>query len=277
MASNVVAVSALNPVQRNPGLKIAQLHEEILGVSLDPFLMCDCFWMSQPFFPPHPHAGISAVTYMLPESEGGFVNRDGRGDRSLILPGGLHWTEAASGMMHEEVPINPGVVSRGLQIFVNLPADLKMAEPRSYHLEPCDVPVIEFPDVHIRVLAGSLNDVQSPVQPRTVCALLDVSLRPHTTMTLPLPGNWNAFGILTQGSLSGFPAKALAAVRFVNDAEELVICTENEGARLVIFAGKPLNDPLAFGGPIVMSSAAQLQDAKRRYAAGEMGHLKASF
>jgi redox-sensitive bicupin YhaK (pirin superfamily) len=277
MKSNIEAVTAMPAVQRSPGLHIAQLHQETLGASLDPFLMCDCFWMGQPFFPPHPHAGISAVTYMLPESAGGFVNRDSLGDRSLIRPGAIHWTEAACGVMHEEVPIEPGVVCQGLQIFVNLPASLKLAELRSYHIEPADVPVLEFEGARVGVLAGSLGEAQSQIKPRTDCALWDVTLNPNSNISLPLPFGWNAFGILTQGKLAGFAADGLAAVRFSKGINELKISTSEDQARLVIFVGKPLNEPLAYGGPFVMSTQKQLEDAKRRFVAGEMGHLSASF
>jgi redox-sensitive bicupin YhaK (pirin superfamily) len=277
MMSIVKAVTAISAVQRSPALRIAQLHEETLGASLDPFLTVDCFWMAQPFFPPHPHAGMSAVTYMLPESAGGFVNRDSRGDRSLIQPGALHWTEAARGMMHEEVPIEPGVVCQGLQIFVNMPSSLKLAEPRSYHLGPEDAPVITFKDAKLKVLVGEFNGEQSSVRPRTECAIWDVTVGHNTSLTLPLPKHWNAFGILTQGRLAGFPVGGLAAVRFAATALGLTLSTLDEPARIVIFAGEPINEPLAFGGPFVMNTAEQLQDAKRRYLAGEMGHLEASF
>lgn len=277
MTSNVEAVTAIAAVRRSPGLAIAQLHEETLGASLDPFLMCDCFWMAQPFFRPHPHAGISAVTYMLPESAGGFVSRDSRGDRSLVRPGAMHWTEAARGMMHEEVPIEPGVVCQGLQIFVNLPSGLKMAEPRSYHLEPAESPVLNLAGFQVRVLSGALGDVRSPVQPRTDCALWDVSIDAGAPVMLPLPAGWNAFGILTQGGLVGFPAQALAAVRFASGANELCMSADAAPARIVILAGAPLNEPLAYGGPFVMNTEAQLLDAKRRFTVGEMGRLSASF
>lgn len=277
MASTVEAVIAIPAVQRAAGLRIAQLDERVLGAPLDPFLMCDCFWMAQPFFPPHPHAGMSAVTYMLPESDGGFVNRDSRGDRSLILPGAIHWTEAARGVMHEEVPITPGTICQGLQIFVNLPASTKLAEPRIYHLESGDVPLLKFAGGQVRILAGALGNATSPVQPRTTCALLDVTLDPETSIALPLPAGWRAFGILTKGLLSGFGAAGLAAVRFADGADELVMSTDGDAARVVIFAGQPLNEPVAFGGPFVMNTAEQLKDAARRYAEGDMGRLTASF
>ncbi|MFB2920991.1 MULTISPECIES: pirin family protein [Aerosakkonema] len=100
------------------GFSDYNLHDQ-LGVSLDPFLNLVDFHMSQPTFKPHPHAGFSAVTYMFEDSEGAFINRDSLGDRSRIAPGDLHWTQAGSGMLHEEVPERAGVDCHGLQMFVN--------------------------------------------------------------------------------------------------------------------------------------------------------------
>ena len=277
MDSTIEDVIPMTPVQRSTGLRIAQLHEHVLGASLDPFLGCDCFWMAQPFFPPHPHAGMSAVTYMLPESVGGFVNRDSHGDRSLIYPGTLHWTEAARGIMHEEVPIAPGVECQGLQIFVNLHSSQKLADARSYHLKAIEVPVLNYEGASVRVLVGKQNDVTSPVQPRTECGLWDVSLEPNAKLVLPLPKGWNAFGVLNQGALAGFGASGLAAVRFRQNTSEIVIVAAAEPVRMVVFSGKPLNEQLVFGGPMVMNTSAQLEDAKRRFFAGEMGHLDKSF
>lgn len=189
----------------------------------------------------------------------------------------MHWTEAARGMMHEEVPIDPGVVCEGLQIFVNLRSDLKLAEPRTYHLESADIPLWTVAGGRVRIVVGGLDAMTSPVQPRTDCALWDVSLDAHSSIALPLPDHWNAFGILTRGSLGGFHANGLAAVRFAKGTKDLRMATHAAPARIVILAGAPLREPLAFGGPFVMNTQAQLLDAKRRFAAGEMGRLAASF
>lgn len=279
VACEPVAVTPLAAREVAGGLRIAQLTAEALGASLDPFLMCDCFWMGQPFFPPHPHAGFSAVTYILPESAGGFVNRDSLGDRSLIRPGGLHWTEAARGMMHEEVPIEQGVVAQGFQIFVNLPAAKKHEPPRVYHLEPEDVPVWSGDGVSARVVVGHLNGVASPVQPRTACALWDVTLGPRAALPFALAPGWQVFGALTSGQLQGFSGGALSAVRFGDrpDDGRHAVRAGDAGARILLFSGLPLQEPIAFGGPFVMNTQDQLVDAKKRYALGEMGRLAPSF
>jgi redox-sensitive bicupin YhaK (pirin superfamily) len=275
--SNVKAVIPMTPIRRCTGLLIAQMHEQVLGASLDPFLGCDCFWMAQPYFPPHPHAGMSAVTYMLPESAGGFVNRDSNGDFSLIHPGSLHWTEAARGIMHEEVPIEPGIECQGFQIFVNLHSSQKLAKALSYHLEADAVPVLSYEGASVRVLVGTLRDISSPLRPRTECGLWDVSIAPNALLSLTLPNGWNAFGVLSKGKLAGFDASGLAAVRFSQNTNELVIVAANEPVRMMIFCGKPLNEKLVFEGPMVMNTSAQLEEAKRRFITGEMGQLARSF
>ena len=278
-ASTVLDVVPVPPHAMAPGFDVAGVRHEHLGRALDPFLAADVFSMAQPFFPPHPHAGFSAVTYMLPESEGGFINRDSRGDRSEIRPGAVHWTEAARGMMHEETPITRGVAARGLQIFVNLPLAEKLAEPRVYHVEPEAIPDVALGHgARMRLIAGGFGGYRGAVQPRTVCALFDLSLDANAETDLPLPAGWRGFGLLVGGALDGFTAPGfVGVVRFDDAAGHLALKAGDAGARVVLFVGPPMNQPVVFGGPFAMGSAEQLTDAKRRFSAGEMGHLEPSF
>src|SRR5437773_2520808 len=101
---------------------------------LDPFLGIDCFTMRVPRSPPHPHAGFCALTYLFDDAEGGLVARDSLGHTTRLEPGDLAWTTAGRGLVHEEVPASPDRAARGLQIFVNLPAELKRVPPRVLHL-----------------------------------------------------------------------------------------------------------------------------------------------
>ena len=96
---------------------------------LDPFMGIDHAWMSAPTFPPHPHAGFSAVTYLFLDSETGIANRDSQGNSTLIEPGGLHWTAAGRGVVHEENPAVLGRTAHLLQIFVNLPRERQGVVP----------------------------------------------------------------------------------------------------------------------------------------------------
>jgi redox-sensitive bicupin YhaK (pirin superfamily) len=107
---------------------------------LDPFIMVDHFRMREAVFAPHPHAGFSAVTYLFDDSATGLISRDSLGGEHAIPPGGLHWTLAGRGVMHDEFPAAPGLEAHGLQIFVNLPADQKLRAPSVMRLSPEQMP-----------------------------------------------------------------------------------------------------------------------------------------
>lgn len=273
-----LAPRSLPPRQMAPGLRVVISNAATLGHAIDPFLQCDAFRMSAPFFPPHPHAGFSAVTYMLPRSRGGFINRDSQGDRSEIRPGALHWTEAASGLLHEEVPKETGVTAEGLQIFVDLPTRHKLDRPAVYHVEPEDVPLLEGEGFTVRILAGTLFGIAARFQPRTACALWDVRLAPGSGISLPLPSGWNVGGLLLEGGTPDLaPSDDPLGLVPTGDGDEVRIEGGARGWHGVLMAGQPLNEPRAFGGPFVMASPEQLEDAKRRFGRGEMGHLDRSF
>lgn len=144
-----------------PGFRSVSMRSEP-SFDLDPFLNVDFFVMSEPTFPPHPHAGFSAVTYLLPESRGSFRNRDSLGDTSTIGPGAIHWTQAGAGMMHEEIPSTPGVEGTGFQIFVNLPAAEKGIAPRALHADATHVPVASVDGALVRVLAVARKERSVP-------------------------------------------------------------------------------------------------------------------
>lgn len=112
---------------------------------IDPFIGVDHAWMSAPTFPPHPHAGFSAVSYLFLDSETGIDNRDSIGTHNLIRPGGLHWTTAGRGIVHEEVPAETGKTVHSLQIFVNLPPQRRDIAPFALSLAPQDIPVVQLP------------------------------------------------------------------------------------------------------------------------------------
>lgn len=249
--------------------------------SLDPFLNVDDFRMSVPTFPPHPHAGFSAVTYLFEDSAGAFTNRDSLGDASIIAPGGLHWTQAARGMMHEEIPQTTGVESHGLQIFVNLRSDHKAAPPRAFHLEPKDIPEVSAAGARVRVLTGSYQGVSSSLtELLTPTLMLDVHLAPRAAVTIPIPPGFQCFvlGIDGEGTLGGErPLPAHAAATFHRDGEVLQLAAGPNGLHLLVAGGPPLDEPVLFGGPFAMTNAAELSAAQARFRRGEMGTLEPSF
>ncbi|MBL8956387.1 MAG: pirin family protein, partial [Myxococcaceae bacterium] len=203
---HVVAAEPLPRHQMTPDFYSWSLRGQLAGEALDPFLNLDDFHMSQPTFPPHPHAGFSAVTYLFEDSAGSFVNRDSRGNRQRIGPGALHWTEAASGIIHEEVPVVRGVDCHGLQMFVNLPVARHRAEPRALHLEANDVQVLAPAEgVRVRVLAGAAGGVRSSLDVVPSVTFLDVQLKPGAVFELPVLEGHTAFvmGVSGRGLAGG--------------------------------------------------------------------------
>lgn len=242
---------------------------------IDPFLMIDHFWMAQPTFPPHPHAGFSAVTVMLEDSEGSFINRDSKGNKLLIIPGAIHWTRAGKGIIHEEVPEIAGVTSHGLQIFVNLAAENELVNPEALHLEPDEVPVLEnTPNAKLRVLAGSINGVSSSLKLLTEVTMVDAKLEPNASVSIPFTDE-TAFAIVLNGSgiINETEVKPYDVVVFNQDGDSLEFTANAEGLHLLVGGGKPLHEPINWRGSLEMSSVERLNQAQRDYVSGKMGTL----
>jgi redox-sensitive bicupin YhaK (pirin superfamily) len=269
--------------RRSAGLSIAQLHTEHLPDHLDPFLAFDHFEMAEPFFPPHPHAGFSAVTYMFPQSSNGFLNRDSRGDQIEIPPGALHWTGAGRGLMHEETPLRRGVVCHGLQIFVNLAASKKWMEPQVLHLDPADVPRVSGAGAEVRVVTGSHGGVSSPLRPPTDVTLLDVTLAAGATLVHEVPKGQARFAYVIDGAVdTGAAERTIRATRgtavgYDEDGVVVEMTATNGPAHVVLAGGTPLREPVVFYGPFCMSTPDDIERAIRSYQTGAMGHLERSF
>ncbi len=249
---------------------------------MDPFLGVDSFVMPQPFFPPHPHAGMSAVTLMLPEAEAGFVNRDSLGDRSIIHPGDLHWTQAGSGMLHEEIPEIPGRAAHGMQIFVNLARADKQAIPVALHVSGADMPVVHLPGASVRVVAGSFGGQSSPIVDdsrwRTRVHLLDVTLQPRAELEIDVANGDNAFFVIRSGALHTPQCiRNAGALFFEPRGSAARLMAGDEVLRGVFFAGTPLGETVVSRGPFTGSSAAEIEGYIQRFMRGDMGHLDKSF
>ncbi len=282
MPKRVTHRSKIERRSRSAGLAIAQLHREHLPSHLNPYLAFDHFAMAQPFFPPHPHAGFSAVTYMFPQSRGGFVNRDTSGAPPIdIHPGDLHWTGAGRGIVHEEVPRERGVTCDGLQIFVDLPAGSKWMEPVVLHLSSADVPRVTTAGAEVRVVVGRHGEVASPLTPLTEVTLLDVVLDAGATFRHTVPAGEDRFVYVIEGDAQiggdgSSPLGPLEAAGVSRDGDELVV-TSKQGAHFVVGGGRPLDQDVVYGGPIVMTTEADVTRAARAYQRGEMGRLDPSF
>jgi redox-sensitive bicupin YhaK (pirin superfamily) len=243
--------------------------------ALDPVVIVDHFRMSQPTFAPHPHAGFSAVTYLFEDSDDGFINRDSLGHTLPIEPGALHWTQAGSGVLHEEIPRTPGRGSHGLQIFVNSAAALKGSAPAMFHRRADEIAVVEpVPGARVRVVLGDFGGVSASIGAHTPITLLDITLAPNARLDVPLPAGERAFAIVARGVLADHDADDEPhALRFADEGDAVALHAGAQGAHLALFAGRPLAEPMFPKGPFIGSSAAEVTDMIRRFQSGAMGAL----
>ncbi|OHC27134.1 MAG: pirin [Pseudomonadales bacterium RIFCSPLOWO2_12_59_9] len=248
---------------------------------IDPFLGVDHAWTSGPTFAPHPHAGFSAVSYLFLDSETGIDNRDSLGNRNLIQPGGLHWTAAGSGVVHEEVPAEPGKTVHMLQMFINLPVDRQAAAPFALSLAAQDVPVVHLPGVKVRVPLGRFAEVASPLSvPSEVC-VLDISIEDGAQVSIPIADGHVAFvmpidgEVLVDGRLFNL-AEPTLPVNLPQREDRTVTLRATQGsAKLVLFSGVPLNQAVYWQGSLALASAQALAEAVDAYQRGAFGALQA--
>jgi redox-sensitive bicupin YhaK (pirin superfamily) len=255
------------------------LSEHALGVSISPFVDLTEFVMSQPVFRPHPHAGFSAVTYMFEDSQGSFMNRWSKGGSELIGPGTLHWTQAGIGMMHEEIPTEPGIDCHGLQMFVKLAAADELTPPEAFHLDAKQVvEITSQPGARIRLLAGNAFGQQAGIAIRNNLVLLDVHLEAGTRIELQSPSAENAFLFIQNGTIVTGDTKldTHGAAVFAHDGDHITV-TATTKTSFLFGTGLPINEPSYAQGPFIMSTRERLSEARNAFQRGDMGHLEASF
>jgi redox-sensitive bicupin YhaK (pirin superfamily) len=254
---------------------------------ISPFIGIDSFSMPQPVFAPHPHAGMSAVTLMLPESPGGIVNRDSLGDHSTIAPGDLHWTQAGRGMVHEELPSQPGQSADGLQVFVNLTALNKQTAPIAFHVRHADMPVVPVDGGQVRVVAGDFDGQCSPINSDarwlTRVNMLDISLQPGATLNIPVKPGDNAFFVIRSGFFKAPPHDFIKQSAIIFDTSGAVAQVQAGGQtgdvalRGVFFSGTPINESIFPKGPFMGNTAHDVAEYTARFQRGDMGSLSPSF
>ncbi|MGR9578861.1 pirin family protein [Pandoraea sputorum] len=268
------------------GFRAKHFGEQTFGGLMDPVVMLDHFHMTAPTFAPHPHAGISAVTYMFEDAVGAHVNYDSLGNYGPIVPGALHWFAAGRGAVHTEQPEGDGHDVHALQIFVNLPASQKYDAPYAFDVEPTEIPEVVSPGVRVRVVLGASNGVTAKKnddlpQPFT---LLDGFLTDRAAFHHDLPRGWNATVCVVSGHLEfdadgttrQLGAGEAVAVGLSKRATTDVLAIDlRAGAdcHFVVLSGPALGEPLAKHGPFVMNTVEQLNDRMSAYQRGEFGSL----
>ncbi|MFM2304421.1 MAG: hypothetical protein RLZZ135_1833 [Cyanobacteriota bacterium] len=206
ISNTTISRQAIEVVQANPfthgqGFQAYSVNQKNLGTEIAPFLQLDHYFMTQPTFAEHPHQGFSAVTYMFEDSEGSFFNEDSQGNRSTIAPGDIHWTQAGSGIRHNETPIEPGKMCHGIQMFVDLPVVDKSLPAKAFHLTAAQIPV-HTTDAggRVRVVVGDANGLTSPLNISTKIRFLDVILPANSSIDHEIAADESVFLLAVKGS-----------------------------------------------------------------------------
>ena len=233
-----------------------------------PFLLFDHFAFNDPIegpiqgFPMHPHRGIETVTYIL---DGSVHHRDSLGNAGLIGPGDVQWMTSGRGIMHEELPRRgPTGSIAGFQLWVNLPAALKMTTPRYQGVLASTIPAAQRDGATIRVVAGEVDGVRGVVTEIAADPIyLDVSLEAGAAWMYPVPRGHTLLAYVFEGSgCFGPDETSVEAVRMIvfDDGDQLQVRSDS-GMRFMLMAGMPFREPIAPYGPFVMNTNAEIQQA----------------
>ncbi|NPV87167.1 MAG: pirin family protein [Anaerolineae bacterium] len=271
-------MSANNPraikhtFKNRPTLEGAGVHlKRAIGFGdpylFDPFLLLDDFHSDDPQqylagFPWHPHRGIETITYML---EGRVEHGDSLGNRGVISAGDVQWMTAGSGIIHQEMPKGDAQGRMyGFQLWANLPASHKMMAPRYQEIKSSRIPVVTRSNgTCIRVICGTIDGQQGPVRDIiTDPQYLDVALPANSQFSHPTPRGYTVFAYVFEG-VGQFGAQESTlengSVILFTDGDQVQISTVGEGVRFLLISGKPIGEPIAWRGPIVMNSQEELR------------------
>lgn len=247
---------------------------------LSPFLMLD--YGSPTEFPPtekrlgvgmHPHRGFETVTFVF---SGGIEHRDTAGNHGEIGAGDVQWMTAASGVMHEEMHSNNFRKNGGqlhfLQLWVNLPAELKMSKPEYQTLAKEDIPVVKFDDgkATARVVAGRLDGAVGPAKTSTPVNLYDVYLDPGAHVQFAVPSGFTTALVVMEGGVTVNGGSAVAAEKLIlmDRAGERFDIGSPDGAHVMILNGQPIDEPVFGYGPFVMNSQEEILQAISDFRSG---------
>jgi len=264
----VVEVIEPQWVREGAGVKLRRTLGSEKIDHLDPFLLLDHFGSNNPEdylrgFPMHPHRGIETVTYML----AGLVrHKDSLGNKGEISSGDVQWMTAGRAILHEEMPEGLGGQMEGFQLWVNLPADLKMNPPRYQEIQAGRIPWLN-PEkgVAIRLITGRYGDAAGPVTEIAVDPLyMDVAVDSGDSFEYDLPEEHNAFLYVFRGG-GEFCGLTTEATRLLILGQGGGVCVKAGllGTRFLLVAGKPLNEPIVRYGPIVMNTVDEIKQTLR--------------
>jgi len=259
------------------GVKLTRVLSQSLQHRLDPFLMLDAFASDNPDdyiagFPDHPHRGFETVTYMI---AGRMRHRDNAGHEGLLENGGVQWMTAGRGIIHSEIPMQEEGVMEGFQLWLNLPGKDKMNAPWYQDFSAADLPrLVTEAGVAATVIAGESQGVSGAVtRDATAPIYLDLHFPAATRFAQALPKEFNAFVYVYRGEVTiagtTVPAQRMAILDSDAQADGVVIEASGD-ARVLLIAGRPLNEPIAQYGPFVMNTEQEIYQALNDFRDGRL-------
>lgn len=246
------------------GVKLVRVFGFSDTKDFDPFLMLDAFDSvdSEDYikgFPHHPHRGIETITYLV---KGNIEHQDSLGNKGSILDGQCQWMTAGSGIIHQEMP-KPCERMLGVQVWLNLPSKDKMVEPKYRGISKEDIPIIKEQDNKIHIISGTYNGKVGAMEGDYVKALyLDVELSFGSQWVLNTEKDNTLFVYILEGEASfGLESDKLVSEKHAvlfNEGNKFMVKASGKGVRFLLMSGKPLSEPISWGGPIVMNTKEQL-------------------
>jgi redox-sensitive bicupin YhaK (pirin superfamily) len=286
-------------LKSKPTVEGAGVHlKRVFGFSevpvFDPFLLLDDFRSDNPEhyvkgFPWHPHRGIETITYVL---RGDVEHGDSMGNKGVISSGDVQWMTGGSGIIHQEMPQGDSDGSMyGFQLWANLPASDKMMEPRYRDVKSSQIPEVELKNgSKIKIICGKIGDRQGPVQDIVIDPeYVDVTVPPDAEFIHPTKSGHNVFAYVIDGTgyfcqeknpfsydaegtnyfdIQRDPFVSNGTLVLFEDGDRIVVSTESEPVRFLLVSGKPIAEPVAWYGPIVMNTREELQTAFEEYSNG---------
>ena len=243
---------------------------------LDPFLLLDEFRTDSADdyiagFPDHPHRGFETVTYMI---HGRMRHQDSVGNSGVLSDGAVQWMTAGRGIIHSEMPEQTDGLLWGYQLWVNLPAALKMSPPQYQDIPSNQIIEVENDEQKVRVLAGDYGGHQATAETLTPVTYFDVALAANRSFAHPVPDGHTVLLYVYEGVVKpdtdDAPDSISGTLAILSRDGDVRVAAGQDGGKFLLLAGEPINEPVARMGPFVMSTEGEVHQAVRDYQAGKL-------
>ena len=273
--SEIQVNQIINPTAATDGAGV-KLKRSI-GVEpnyFDPFLMLDEFGSENKDdyiagFPPHPHRGIETVTYML---AGDFEHKDSTGGQGRMTAGDVQWMKTGSGIIHSEMPAMKQGKLHGFQLWINMPAKMKMTKPEYHYINADQMSVYQDDEKKIKVIAGKFENAEGPIKKHNVDPIyFDVELKKEKGFSCNIPSTHNSFIYLINGEIrigneNHDKVKDSTLILLTRGKNLKILALSN--AKFLLISGKPIGEQIARGGPFVMNTKQEILQAIEDYHSG---------